>query len=74
VTHTHREELFSRSDGNPILSVADCPHTANAVFSPAAVRFEGETLLLVRVEDRRGISHLCVARNEARRSGIAAFR
>lgn len=61
--HTHREELFSRSDGNPILTAADCPHTANAVFNPAAVRFEGETLLFVRVEDRRGISHLCVARS-----------
>ena len=60
---THPAELFSRFDGNPILTAADCPHTVNAVFNPAAVRFEGETLLLVRVEDRRGISHLCVARS-----------
>ena len=60
---THSAELFSRFDGNPILTAADCPHTVNAVFNPAAVRFEGETLLLVRVEDRRGISHLCVARS-----------
>lgn len=63
MTHTHREELFNRSEGNPILTAADCPHMVNAVFNPAAVQFEAETLLLVRVEDRRGISHLCVARS-----------
>ena len=35
----------------------------NAVFNPAAVAFDGETLLLVRVEDRRGFSQLSVARS-----------
>ena len=29
---THPAELFSRFDGNPILTAADCPHTVNAVF------------------------------------------
>lgn len=59
----HHDELFRRLEGNPILTAADCPHMANAAFNPAAARFEDETLLLVRVEDRRGISHLCVARS-----------
>ena len=58
-----REELFRRHEGNPILTAGDWPQTVNAVFNPAAVQFEGETLLLVRVEDRTGFSHLCVARS-----------
>ena len=56
-------ELFRRHAGNPILTAADWPYTVNAVFNPGATRFEGETLLLVRVEDRTGLSHLCVARS-----------
>jgi predicted GH43/DUF377 family glycosyl hydrolase len=56
-------ELFHRFDGNPILTAADWPYTVNAVFNAAATEFEGETLLLVRVEDRTGLSHLCVARS-----------
>ncbi len=56
-------DLFRRYEGNPVLTAADWPYTVNAVFNPAAVRFEGETLLLVRVEDRTGLSHLCVARS-----------
>ena len=35
----------------------------NAVFNPGGAQFDGETLLLVRVEDRTGISHLGVARS-----------
>jgi predicted GH43/DUF377 family glycosyl hydrolase len=56
-------ELFARYDNNPILSAESWPSTVNAVFNPAAVRFENETLLLVRVEERTGISHLAVARS-----------
>ena len=35
----------------------------NGVFNPAAAEVAGETVLLARVEDRRGISHLTVARS-----------
>jgi predicted GH43/DUF377 family glycosyl hydrolase len=56
-------DLIQRTEGNPILTAADWPYTVNAVFNPAAVRFEDETLLLVRVEDRTGLSHLAVARS-----------
>ena len=55
--------LFQRYSGNPILKAESWPQAPNAVFNPAAVEFDGETLLLVRVEDRRGISHLAVARS-----------
>jgi predicted GH43/DUF377 family glycosyl hydrolase len=56
-------ELFQRYQGNPILSAADWPYTVNAVFNPGVTRLGSETLLLVRVEDRSGLSHLCVARS-----------
>lgn len=57
-------ELFQRYEGNPLFSAAGWPYPANAVFNPGATLLpSGETLLLVRVEDRRGISHLTAARS-----------
>jgi len=58
-----RGELFQRHVGNPILAAADWPRTVNAVFNPGVAQLRGETLLLARVEDRTGISHLGVARS-----------
>jgi predicted GH43/DUF377 family glycosyl hydrolase len=58
----HRE-LFERHPANPILTVDAWPYPANAVFNAGAVLVGQTTLLLVRVEDRRGISHLCAARS-----------
>ncbi|HEY3303101.1 MAG TPA: glycosidase [Candidatus Binatia bacterium] len=56
--------LFWRHKQNPILSVADWPYPANSVFNPGATLLpDGTTLLLCRVEDRRGHSHLCAARS-----------
>ena len=55
------QELLRRSAQNPILTVDDWPYPANSVFNPAATMYNGKTLLLARVEDRRGISHLCKA-------------
>jgi len=62
--YTQRPELFRRYEGNPILTSREWPYAANTVFNPGAVLFDGETLLLVRVEDRRGMSHLTVARSQ----------
>ena len=56
-------ELFERHPANPILTADDWPYAVNAVFNPAAAVVDGETVLLARVEDRRGISHLTVARS-----------
>lgn len=58
-----RRELFVRHKKNPVLAVKDWPYHANAVFSPAAAIVDGKKLLLMRVEDHRGISHLIIARN-----------
>ena len=57
--------LFHRQPGNPILSAADWPYPAHTVFNAGAIRLDdGTTLLLCRVEDRRGLSHLCAARSK----------
>ena len=52
-----------RSDANPILTAADAPYAANSVFNPGAAQVGRETILLVRIEDLRGISRLHVARS-----------
>src|SRR5207253_7185121 len=52
-----------RHPANPILTAADWPYPVNSVFNPAAAEVAGKTVLLARVEDRRGISHLTVARS-----------
>ena len=58
------EVLFKRHHANPILTAADWPYPAHTVFNPGAVRLpDGTTLLLCRVEDRRGHSHLSAARS-----------
>lgn len=64
-------ELFSRHSDNPILTAEDWPYPAHTVFNAGACRLGGETVLLVRVEDRRGHSHLTVARSE---DGLSNWR
>lgn len=60
-----RQELFARHPQNPILTAADWPYPVNTVFNPGATRLaDGTTLLLCRVEDLRGHSHLCAARSK----------
>lgn len=56
-------ELFERYSGNPVLTAEDWPYTVNAVFNPGVTRLDADTLLLARVEDRSGLSHLCIARS-----------
>ncbi|MGO9567229.1 MAG: glycosidase [Desulfomonilaceae bacterium] len=56
-------ELFRRHEANPILTYRDWPYPVNSVFNPGATMVNGQYLLLVRVEDRRGFSHLCAARS-----------
>lgn len=55
--------LLTRSRANPVLTPDDWPYPVNAVFNPAATDVGGETVLVCRVEDYRGISHLTVARS-----------
>ncbi|HJS17736.1 MAG TPA: hypothetical protein VJ785_03245 [Anaerolineales bacterium] len=56
--------LFERHPANPILTAADWPYPVNTVFNPGAVLLpDGTTLLLCRVEDKRGHSHFTAARS-----------
>ena len=71
MTRSQDPPLFERSSANPILTVADLPYPANSAFNPGAARVGAETILLVRVEDLRGISQLHVARSQ---DGIAGWR
>lgn len=58
------ERLFHRHAANPILTATHWPYPAHTVFNPGATRLaDGTTLLLCRVEDRRGHSHLTAARS-----------
>ena len=57
-------ELLHRHRSNPILTAADWPYPIHSVFNAGATLLQdGTTLLLCRVEDRRGMSHLCAARS-----------
>ncbi|HEY5902718.1 MAG TPA: hypothetical protein VIU39_09195 [Anaerolineales bacterium] len=61
-------QLLLRHPSNPILDRNNWPYEINTVFNAGATRLaDGTTLLLCRVEDLRGISHLCAARS---RNGI----
>jgi len=61
----HRfKELFTRHPGNPIIQSRDIPYRASSVFNAGAASVGDETLLLLRIEDRRGISHLTAARSK----------
>jgi predicted GH43/DUF377 family glycosyl hydrolase len=58
------DTLFRRNHANPILTAADWPYPVHTVFNAGATMLpDGTTLLLCRVEDRRGLSHLCAARS-----------
>ena len=54
---TRFEPLLHRHPANPILTSKDWPYPINSVFNAGATLLaDGTTLLLCRVEDRRGLS------------------
>jgi predicted GH43/DUF377 family glycosyl hydrolase len=56
--------LFTRNSSNPLLSRDNWTYPINSVLNAGAVLLaDGDTLLLCRVEDRSGLSHLCAARS-----------
>jgi len=62
--NNQHSELFHRNKLNPILKADNWPYPINSVFNAGATLLkDGTTLLLCRVEDRRGLSHLCAARS-----------
>lgn len=67
--HKVSENLFQRYRGNPILTPSRWPYLGNATFNPGAIEHNGEVLLLVRVEDMRGFSHLTLAKSKDGKTG-----
>lgn len=63
--------LFTRYHSNPVITTGDIPYPANSVFNAAAAQVGDETVLLARVEDMRGISHLHAFRS---RDGMTNWR
>ena len=64
VESSHYPPLLLRHPGNPILTRKHWPYSINSVFNAGATLLQdGTTLLLCRIEDRRGLSHLCAARS-----------
>ncbi|MHB9022555.1 MAG: glycoside hydrolase family 130 protein [Armatimonadota bacterium] len=57
--------------GSPLLTPDDVAYQVNGVYNPGVAEVDGDTVLLLRVEDRRGISHLRVARSH---NGIDNWR
>jgi len=71
MNRSQQKDLFRRCQENPIIRACDIPYPVNSVFNAAATAINGETLLLMRVEDRRGFSHFTVARS---RDGVSGWR
>lgn len=61
MSETH---LLRRHPANPILTAAHFPRPVNSAFNAGAVKFNGQYLLLVRVEDLTGSSCLWLARSD----------
>lgn len=71
-TTVRYEPLLLRHPANPVLTGKDWPYPINSVFNAGATLLaDGSTLLLCRVEDRRGLSHLCAARS---RNGVDGWQ
>ncbi|MDP2301360.1 MAG: glycosidase [Ignavibacteria bacterium] len=62
--NNQHSKLFTRNKLNPILTADNWPYPINSVFNAGATLLkDGTTLLLCRVEDRRGLSHFSTARS-----------
>ncbi|MGD8501468.1 MAG: hypothetical protein PVJ86_12520, partial [Phycisphaerales bacterium] len=57
-------DLLYRWEHNPIITLEDVPYQCNTVFNGTPVKFQGEYLLLLRVEGQQGYSFFCLARSK----------
>lgn len=56
-------DLLYRYEENPVLTPEDIPFRCNTVFNGSPVKFNGEYLLLLRVEGQQGYSFFALARS-----------
>lgn len=55
---------FERYRKNPILSRKDVPYPCNSVFNAGACKFRDKYILIIRIEDQKGQSHLTLAHSD----------
>ena len=60
-------KVFRRHGNKPLLRAEDLRLQVDAVFNPGVVEVDGDVVLLLRIEDRQGISQVRVARS---RNGV----
>lgn len=58
-----QNEILIRHKRNPVLTPANLPYHADAVLNPGVAEMDDEVVLLLRIEDRRGISEIRTARS-----------
>lgn len=56
-------DVIQRWQGNPLLTIEDIPFPCNTVFNAACAKYNGQYILLVRVEDLTGRSVFALARS-----------
>ena len=59
--------VFARYGSAPLITADNLPFQANAVLNPGVAEIDDEVILLLRIEDRRGISQIRVAKS---RNGV----
>ncbi len=64
-------EPFVRYGARPLITPEDLPIKSDAVLNPGVAEVDGEVVLLLRIEDRRGLSQIHVARSA---NGIDGWR
>ena len=57
------QDIIRRFPGNPILTIDDIPFACNTVFNTGAIKYQGQYLLLLRVETLEGKSCLVLAKS-----------
>ncbi|MHC4736971.1 MAG: glycoside hydrolase family 130 protein [Planctomycetota bacterium] len=57
-------DVVNRWEGNPLLTIEDIPFPCNTVFNAACAKYNGQYILLLRIEDLTGRSVFALARSD----------
>ena len=57
-------DVLKRWKGNPLITLDDIPFPCNTVFNAACTKYDGQYILLLRVEDLTGRSVFALARSD----------
>jgi len=58
------QKVFTRYKDKPLITPEHLPLEVDAVFNPGVAEIDGEVVLLLRIEDRQGLSQIRVARSK----------